>query len=345
MLRIVDANLNRLCEGLRVLEDIARFILNDPDLSELLKKLRHGVLPQDLILKDKILNARNSGKDVGAFLDVEGEGTRKNTASLVRANAQRVEQSLRVLEEIAKLSDQDIPLDWKKLEHTRFAIYELEQTIVSNLLRRDKAERIKGLYLILDTDAAGERDPVQIAKQAISGGARLIQLRDKIKGKGTLLATAIQLQKICQDSGVLFLVNDHVDLALACDADGVHVGQSDLPVAAVRKLLPASKLIGCSTAIVDEALQAERDGADYVAVGSIFPTESKAGTRAAGLDTLRTVKEHISIPVVAIGGLNSANVEDVINAGADSIAVIHAVLGTDDVQQASKELTQLIEKV
>ena len=344
MLRIIDANLNRLSEGLRVLEDITRFILNDPNLSEKLKTLRHDIIPQDPQLQEKLLNARQANEDVGAFIDTNDEGTRANPVELVNANAHRVQQSLRVLEEIAKLPDQDFTLDWEKLQHARFSIYELEQTITTQLLRRDQIEKIKGLYLILDIQASGNRNPLEITQQSIAGGARLIQLRAKNKEKGELLTIAKSLKDICYKSNILFIINDHIDLALACDADGVHLGQKDLLVAVARNMLPQSKILGFSTATLEEARQAEKDGADYVAVGSIYPTESKEGTRPAGLEILRQVKNQVSTPVVAIGGINIDNVADVMEAGADAIAVINAVLGADNVKEASQRLTDILEK-
>ncbi len=342
MLRIVDANLNRLSEGLRVLEDITRFILDDPNLSEKLKTLRHDILPRDPQFQEKLLNARQAGEDVGAFIDTNDEGTRSNHIELVTANAHRVQQSLRVLEEFAKLADQDFSLDWNKLQHARFSIYELEQTITTQLLRRDRVSKIKGLYLILDISAVGNRDPLEIVQQAIAGGTSLIQLRDKNKEKGELLPIAQALKDICYKSNVLFIINDHLDLALACDADGLHVGQNDLPVPIARNLLPQSKILGCSAATLEEARKAVDEGADHIGFGSVYPTESKSDVRLTGLDMLRQVKSQVSVPVVAIGGINIDNIADVVDAGADSIAVINAVLGADDIIEASQRLTAAI---
>ncbi|MEE8470531.1 MAG: thiamine phosphate synthase [Dehalococcoidia bacterium] len=338
MLRILDANLNRIGEGLRLLEDISRFLLNDPELSQELKALRHDLLPRDQPFQEKLLRARQAEEDVGAFLNVEGERERPSAVSLVSANAQRIQQSLRVLEEIAKLPDQDFNLDWEKVKHARFAVYEMEQRLVSQLLRRDRAERIAGLYLILDTQALGERSETEVALQAIEGGVRIVQLRDKMRAKSELVSIAQKLQSICAEHGALFIVNDHLDIALACDADGLHIGQEDLPLAIARKLMPSDKVIGCSTATLDEALQAQDQGADYIAVGSIYPTPSKPGTRVAGLQTLRQVKKQASVPIVAIGGINEDNVQDVVEAGADAVAVIRAVLCADGVKEASQRL-------
>ncbi len=342
MLRILDANLNRISEGLRLLEDISRFTLNDSDLSEQLKSLRHELLPKERSFQERLLNARQAEEDVGASLEVDSEGERPDVVSLVRANSSRVQQSLRVLEEITKIPGQDIGLDWEKLKSARFMLYDLEQRICFKLSRHDKTKRITGLYLILDAQALAGQNEVETARQAIQGGASIIQLRDKIRLKGELAPLAQELQKLCTESNVLFIVNDHLDVALASDADGLHLGQGDLPLPIARRLLPADRIVGSSTATLDEALEAQGQGADYVAVGSIYPTPSKPDTRLAGLDTLRQVREKVSVPVVAIGGINEDNVAEVINAGADAIALISAVLEASDVKEASRRLTARI---
>lgn len=182
------------------------------------------------------------------------------------------------------------------------------------------------------------RDEPGIAAQAIEGGARLIQLRDKTREKGLQLPVALALQALCRETGALFFVNDHVDLALAAGAGGVHLGQKDLPVDVVRRLVPPGMLIGCSTNNPDEARRAEAEGADYVSVGRLFPTGSKADTRPATLDTLRAVKAAVSIPVCAIGGIAESNVDEVIAAGADMVSVIAAVIGAHDVREAARRL-------
>jgi len=200
------------------------------------------------------------------------------------------------------------------------------------------AVKLRGLYVILDPEISRDRDFASIAREAIAGGARLIQYRDKTREKGEQYAIAGTLQTLCRASGVLFFVNDHVDIALAIDADGVHVGHRDLPVAVVRQIVPETVLVGASTNSVEEARAAVADGADYVSVGRLFPTGSKADTRPATLETLRAVKAAVSVPVCAIGGINESNIEDVIAAGADMAAVISAVVAAEDVREAARRL-------
>jgi thiamine-phosphate pyrophosphorylase len=344
MLRILDVNLNRIGEGLRLLEDVTRFVLNDPELSEQLKNMRHELLPKDRSLQKRLLSARKAGEDVGAFLDIDSEAERADTVSLVSANSRRVQQSLRVLEELAKVQGDDFGLDWDKFKHARFALYTLEQKIVLELLRHNKREQVAGLYVIIDTQTLRGRSELDVARQAIQGGARMIQLRDKVRPKSMLVSLARELKRVCVESNVLFIVNDYLDLAIDSDADGLHIGQEDLPTEAARKMLPGDKILGCSSATLEEALKAEKEGADYIAVGSIYPTPSKSETRLAGLKTLRQVKSKVSVPVVAIGGINKDNIAKVIGAGADAVAVISAVLGADDVKEASQRLTEIINR-
>ena len=208
-----------------------------------------------------------------------------------------------------------------------------------------QAGRLRGLYVILDPAASddasiahGERGIMNIAREAIAGGARLFQYRDKMREKGEQFAIANALQKLCRETGALFFMNDHAEMALAIEADGLHVGQRDLHVAAVRRIVPATMLVGASTNNVDEALAAEADGADYVSVGRLFPTGSKADTRPATLETLRAVKAAVSVPVCGIGGINESNIDDVIAAGADMAAVISAVVAAEDVREAVQAL-------
>jgi len=342
MLRILDANLNRVGEGLRVLEDVSRFILNDPSLSEELKTLRHQLLPNDRSLQEKLLRARKAGEDVGAFVGQESEAERPDTLSLVRANSRRVQQSLRVIEEVTKVPGQDFGLDWKKVKEARFRLYQLEQSMLLGLGRRDRARRVAGLYLIIDAQLLQGRSEVEVARAAIRGGARLVQLRDKMRPKREVVAAARRLKSVCAESGAMFIMNDYLDIALASDADGLHVGQDDLPLLDARRLVPADRLVGCSAATVEEAVQAEGQGADYVAVGAMYPTPTKPGTRIAGLGVLRQVKAKVSVPVVAIGGINEHNVTEVMGAGADAVALISAVLNATDIEEASRRLAARI---
>lgn len=200
--------------------------------------------------------------------------------------------------------------------------------------------QLRGLYVILDPQAAGERDLTHIAAEVIAGGARMIQWRDKHRDKGLQLPVLEAISQICRENGVPLIINDDVDVALVVGADGVHVGQKDLPVSAVRRIVPADWIVGASTNNVEEARQAVADGATYVSVGNLFGTTSKDDTRPATLEMLRAVKAAVPVPVCAIGGINETNIRSVIDAGADMASVISAVAVADDPREAAKRLAE-----
>jgi thiamine-phosphate pyrophosphorylase len=204
------------------------------------------------------------------------------------------------------------------------------------------AAKLQGLYVIIDPEVTEGRAEEEIARLAIEGGARLIQLRDKQRPKGTQLEVAQRLREVCARAGVPLIINDHLDVALAAGADGVHLGQKDLPVAVVRRLVPRGFIVGCSTNNPEEAQRAQADGASYVSVGRLFPTGSKLDTRPATADTVRAVKQAVDIPVAAIGGITEENIEAVLAAGADMVAVISAVVAAPDVREAARRLADRI---
>ena len=341
-LRIIDANCNRIGEGLRFLEDIARFLLNDAALSQQLKAMRHSLVRSLSEFGIGLLSERNSEGDVG--VNIESDRQRQDLPSLVTANAKRVEEALRVIEELAKLPEIGPVLHSKDFERARFNLYTLERQLLSKVLRQQKITRLTGLYVIIDTQTLGLKNEVETARKAIRGGARIIQLRDKHHSKGELLAIAQKLKDLCHKSDALLIINDHLDIALAADADGLHIGQTDLPLSAVRRELPIDKIVGYSTTTLAQAMRAEADGADYVAVGSIFPSPTKGGSTVIGLERLRQIKQGISIPLVAIGGISKDNIAQVMAAGADSAAVISAVLAQQNVERATRQLVAQIEQ-
>ena len=345
MLRLVDANLDRLGEGLRVLEDASRFLLNDAVLSKRLKTLRHSLVKNLGPLEQDLLSARRVAEDVGAPTEKRVALQHQDLPALVMANSRRVQESLRVLEEFSRLSGGPLAGKAGEFESIRFEVYDLEQQLVGRLLRRDKAGRLKGLYLVLDAMALKGRDEMEVAAAAIRGGAKTIQLRDKQRSKSELLTMARRLRDLCGEKGALFIVNDHLDIALAVSADGLHLGQDDLPLAEARRILPIDMLVGCSTHSTAEAVRSQANGADYVAVGSIYPTTSKEKFKLVGLDTLRRTRSKVSVPLIAIGGVNHTNVQEVMKAGADSVAVISAVLGADDVEKAARRLAAKMKRI
>ncbi len=201
------------------------------------------------------------------------------------------------------------------------------------------------LYVITDEEIAGGLSHAEIARRALAGGADVIQLRDKECGSGDLLRIGRIIREITRKKGAIFIVNDRLDIALACNADGVHLGQDDIEAGVARQIAPHGFIIGVSVGTVEEAVHAEQEGADYLAISPVFPTASKYNAGPGhGLEVLQDIKRNVSIPLIAIGGINTGNVHDVIAAGADGIAVISAVVGSPDITAAARQLRELVRK-
>jgi thiamine-phosphate pyrophosphorylase len=199
------------------------------------------------------------------------------------------------------------------------------------------------LYVVTDEIVSGGRSHLECAREAVAGGADAVQLREKARPTGEILAIAAEIRAATTGSQTLFIVNDRLDIALAAGADGVHLGQGDLPVAVARRIAPRPFLIGTSVGCVVEAVRAERDGADYVAVSPVYPTGSKADAGPAhGLETVAAVCRAVHIPVIGIGGIGPANAADAVRAGADGCAVISAVLAQPDAAGAARSLRDVI---
>jgi thiamine-phosphate pyrophosphorylase len=201
------------------------------------------------------------------------------------------------------------------------------------------------LYVVTDQKLSNGLAHAEIAARAVRGGADVVQLRDKNMSKRELYMTALEMRQITNDGGSALIVNDCMEVALAAKADGVHLGQDDLPLEAARRIAPPGFIIGISVGSAAQAKKAEKGGADYVALSPLFDTMSKldAGT-GHGLDVLRQIHEAVSIPVVAIGGIDKNNVRSVLAAGADGIAVISAVVSQKDVEAATKEMKNIISR-
>jgi thiamine-phosphate pyrophosphorylase len=200
-----------------------------------------------------------------------------------------------------------------------------------------------GLYVITDEAAAHGLSHVEIARRVAEGGADVIQLRDKARTGKDMLSVAVQIRQITRSSGTMFIVNDRLDLALASDADGVHLGQEDLPVTFARRVSPPRFIIGTSVRTVQEALIAETEGADYLALSPIFDTATKSDAGPGkGLERLKEIKSAVSIPVIAVGGIGKGNVRQVMDAGADGVAVISAIVGQKDIVKATAEMRSLV---
>lgn len=199
--------------------------------------------------------------------------------------------------------------------------------------------RISGLYVITDEDLCPGRTHVEIAKAALAGGAVIIQMRDKHASDRKFYEDALAVRELTEEAGALLFVNDRVDVAAAVGADGINIGQNDLPVEVARELLGNSAIIGVSADCLDQALQAQDDGADYIGFGPIFPTCTKLDSGpVSGLDALRKVCHEVSLPIVAIGGIGIANIGSIAANGAACAAVVSAVVCAEDMTAATADL-------
>jgi len=340
VLRIIDANLNRAMEGIRVVEDVVRFVWNHKALAQKLKNLRSELkeLSDDLpISKLELLKARKSDYDVGADLYSRGEGRRSDITEIITSNLKRTQEAIRVLEEFGKTFGQKFGRGFKAL---RFKVYDLEKEIVEVTAKKGRLDF--DLYVITDPDSKYPHE--EIAKKSIAGGAKIIQLRDKKVMLGEYFKYAKKIREITKKAGVTFIVNNYVDICKASDADGVHLGQQDVPISVAKELLGEEKIIGVSTHSVAQAIKAEKQGADYISVGPIFATPSKSGFMPVGTSIIREVKKKVKIPFVAIGGIDESNIREVLRAGAKHVAAIKAISTKRNITNAVKELRNLIRR-
>jgi thiamine-phosphate pyrophosphorylase len=334
--RIIDANLNRLAEGLRVVEDAARFGLDDAELARRLKALRHDSGELRRLLGCDRLAARDSIGDVGRERIPEPD-RRAGWVELLGASFGRAAESLRVLEETAKLFR---PEAARLAKAMRYQTYDLEKQLVPLFDRRLKAERLRGLYLLLTEPAVGYERLAELAVEAEVGA---IQLREKCMESGRLLALARHLRSITRETNTLFFVNDRPDIARLAEADGVHLGQTDLSIAEAREIVGSRLLIGKSTHNPEQLAAAITDGADYVGIGPVFATQSKANAdpvlgiaRAA-----KMLRQAGTTPAVAIGGLNEETLPDLLGAGFSCYALISHVGASANPREVLKSLKKL----
>ena len=245
------------------------------------------------------------------------------------------------LNAVAGLSAADeIPADFAEVLSQLLA--ELSSQLGAEL-RRQKAGQVRGLYVIIDPEVTGGREPLEIARAAVRGGAKMLQLRDKLRDKGEILPLARDLQALCQANDVLLIVNDHVDLAAAVGSGGVHVGQTDLPVAQARQVLAPQQVLGRSNREIDLLIESQKMGADHVAFGAIYQTTTKSGGRGPqGPERLKEARAVTNVPLVAIGGINAENVAPVIEYGADAVCVTAAVGLAPEPEAAAARLVAAI---
>ena len=326
-LRILDANFNRAREALRVIEDYARFVLNDAALTAETKALRHELAAavREHLPDREMLRARDTPGDVGTALTTASEQMRGSARDAVAAATKRLAEALRVLEEYGKTAS---PVFAAGVEALRYRSYTLETRV---LLRGERHTRMRDARLyVLITENLCHGDWLETVRQTAEAGADCIQLREKDLPDGELLRRAQAVAAVCRETDTLFLVNDRPDVARLAGADGVHLGPDDLPVAAARRIVGQELLIGLSThttAQVDDAL---RQAPDYVAVGPMFESTTKPQDHIAGPELLRYAAERAELPLVCIGGINETNAAQLREIGRPCLAVCSAIIAHPD---------------
>lgn len=333
-LRIIDVNVNRAREALRVIEDYARFTLDDANAGKAAKCCRHDLRAiVRAVGQDRLLDARDIVADVGRDVKTDTELCREDVESVVRAAFARLSEAMRGLGEYAKLIDADAAA---LAETLRYKAYELEQRVV---LRGHLRQRLaKSRTYVLLTESLCRRPWLDTLGAVIAAGANIMQLREKSIDDGELLQRCRTAREATRAAGVLLAINDRPDLARLVGADIVHVGQDDLPVREVRHIAGAGVLVGKSTHTVEQFDSALAEAPDYLAIGPMFQSTTKPQGHIAGTTTLAAVRSRTDLPIVAIGGIDADNVAEVCAAGANVVAVCSEVIACDDPESAMRRL-------
>ncbi|MBT9312911.1 thiamine phosphate synthase [Leptothoe kymatousa] len=326
--RILDANLDRAREGLRILEEWCRFGLNDGTLTEMLKHFRQTLGGWH---SDAMRQCRDTPGDPGTGLSHPQEEQRDSLQTVVQVNCCRVQEALRVLEEYGKLHSAEMASGAKQM---RYQLYTLESQLLGHSLRQQLAKA--RTYLVT---SPSER-LVAIVESALKGGVDIVQYREKSADDEIRLKLATQLKQLCHQYNSLFIVNDRVDIAVAVGADGVHLGQQDMPMDAARRILGPMPIVGRSTTNPAEMRRAIDEGADYIGVGPVYATPTKPGKAAAGYGYVRYAVEQAPMPWFAIGGIDLTNVAAVRDAGAPGVAIVRAIMQADEPTQVTREFNQ-----
>ncbi len=340
----IDANINRALEGLRVCEDVFRFVRRGSMISARLKSLRHEIIeavkifPQGLLLRE-----RDVAGDEIKFADTAGEKERGSVFDLARKNLRRSQEALRSIEEFFKLASPGG--EQNPFQALRFTLYSLEKDICLPLLRAEKINKFENsLYAILDSAFVKNNEYAKTAARLIKGGASIIQLRMKDSSMKVILREARSVAAACREKGVIFIVNDHPEAALLSGADGLHLGQDDLPVIEARKVVPPEMIIGVSTHSAAQALEAADENPDYIAAGPVFDTKSKYGElmKGIGTDIIKDIINKIETPVVAIGGIDHSRIAELKKSGCGCFAVLSYLYKDDKIEENCASITGIL---
>ena len=332
--RLIDANLDRAKEGLRVLEDWCRFGIERKDLVIRLKDWRQELGRHHLqIYKD----VRSTNKDAGLGLTHSNQKRRKSPYDVIQANSSRVQEALRVLEEFARAINPELTDTASRI---RYGVYEIEVTIINSTKGGTRRKKLIKSNLCVITS---EQDNLyEIAFECIKGGAPMIQYRCKNLKDSNRVEEGIKLSNLCKENDSLFIVNDRVDIAIAVNADGVHLGQTDMPIDFARKLLGNDKLIGSSAHSIEEVSEAEIKGFDYLGIGPIYSSDTKPDLVPIGINLLEEASKTTSIPIFAIGGINISNINRIASEGITRVALSASIMNSENPFQATKEILEVL---
>ena len=320
--QIIDANLDRAREGLRVLEDWARFVLGENDCVKRIKNFRQILGKNHLEIYKQ---SRNYIEDKCKGLTHEEQLNRKTSEQIISSNAGRVQEALRVIEEFSRLHNHSLS---KIASDIRYEIYSLEIDLLS-LSKFNKSEEIlkeNDLYVI----TSQKENLLEIIEEILIAGVKIIQHRFKMGNDKDNLEQAIQIKNLCKRYNSLFIINDRVDIALASNADGVHLGQDDLDLKIARKLLGYSKIIGISANNEIDISNALNEGCDYIGIGPVFETATKENKKPLGIEKIKNLTKDIDIPWFAIGGVTKNNISYLKSNGFKKIALVSQLMNSDD---------------
>ena len=335
--RLIDANLDRAREGLRVVEDWCRFGLERDDLVISLKDWRQRL---GKLHREHYKQARSTATDPAAGLDHPAQLDRHSPRQVVEANCGRVQEALRVLEEYGRSVDAPLAAEAAAI---RYGLYDLEVTCLRATGGNSRRNRLQDCQLCLIT--APCPDLIERVTAALRSGVAMVQHRCKSGSDRSRLAEAKALAALCQDHGALLIINDRIDLALAVDADGVHLGQDDLPTGVARGLIGPDRLLGRSTHDLDQVAEANREDCDYLGLGPVNTTAVKPERPAIGAELVGQALAITQKPVFAIGGITQANLSQLTAVGCRRVAVIGAIMGSNTPAESSQSLLNSLSRL
>lgn len=340
ILRILDANANRCAEGLRVVEEIARFAVVDQSLLVEIKEIRHAVRRGMDAFTSASYRFRDSREDIGRRCTTESEMSRGSMESIARANFARAEEALRVLEEFGKLVDTHVAEGFKAV---RFELYEIERAFFGQTNPHAKLPAAPFLYAILDRAVVAHADVAVTAASLVDGGVDILQYRAKGVRPGEQRADLLAIIPAAACRPVPVIVNDDPALAFETGAHGVHIGEHDAAPKEARRILGPDRIIGVTVHSVQDLERIDLDVVDYVAVGAIYASPTKPDVPVVGVEFLATVRDRLPCPVVAIGGIGETTIARVLDHGADGVALVSALL-TGDIGKKCFTFRSIIDK-